>query len=64
MSVPPRTLHVAPLLPAIAAQAAAADRSRSVDAAVLAAIKGNAHPDRVTEQYGRHLLGLPTENPF
>lgn len=24
----------------------------------------NAHPDRVTEQYGRHLLGLPTENPF
>lgn len=24
----------------------------------------NAHPDRVTEQLGRHLLGLPTENPF
>jgi len=24
----------------------------------------NAHPDRVAEQYGRHLLGLPTENPF
>ena len=24
----------------------------------------NAHPDRVCEQYGRHLLGLPTENPF
>ena len=24
----------------------------------------NAHPDRVTEQYGRNLLGLPTENPF
>ena len=24
----------------------------------------NAHPDRVTEQYGRHLLGLPTENTF
>jgi alkylation response protein AidB-like acyl-CoA dehydrogenase len=24
----------------------------------------NAHPDRVTEQYGRHLLGLETENPF
>lgn len=24
----------------------------------------NAHPDRVTEQFGRHLLGLPTENPF
>jgi len=24
----------------------------------------NAHPDRVSEQYGRHLLGLPTENPF
>jgi 3-hydroxy-9,10-secoandrosta-1,3,5(10)-triene-9,17-dione monooxygenase len=24
----------------------------------------NVHPDRVSEQYGRHLLGLPTENPF
>jgi alkylation response protein AidB-like acyl-CoA dehydrogenase len=24
----------------------------------------NAHPDRVSEQYGRYLLGLPTENPF
>ena len=24
----------------------------------------NAHPDRVTEQYGRHLLGLEPENPF
>ena len=24
----------------------------------------NAHPDRVTEQFGRHLLGLPTENAF
>ena len=24
----------------------------------------NAHPDRVAEQYGRHILGLPTENPF
>ena len=24
----------------------------------------NAHPDRVTEQYGRHLLGMETENPF
>jgi len=24
----------------------------------------NAHPDRVAEQYGRNLLGLPTENPF
>jgi two-component flavin-dependent monooxygenase len=24
----------------------------------------NAHPDRVSEQYGRHLLGLPTENTF
>ena len=24
----------------------------------------NAHRDRVTEQYGRQLLGLPTENPF
>ncbi|MEM7217273.1 MAG: acyl-CoA dehydrogenase family protein [Pseudomonadota bacterium] len=24
----------------------------------------NAHPDRVTEQYGRALLGLATENPF
>jgi len=24
----------------------------------------NVHPDRVTEQYGRHLLCLPTENPF
>jgi len=24
----------------------------------------NAHPDRVAEQYGRHLLGLETENPF
>lgn len=24
----------------------------------------NAHPDRVSEQYGRHLLGLATENPF
>jgi hypothetical protein len=24
----------------------------------------NAHPDRVNEQYGRHLLGLPPENPF
>ena len=24
----------------------------------------NAHPDRITEQYGRHLLGLETENPF
>jgi alkylation response protein AidB-like acyl-CoA dehydrogenase len=24
----------------------------------------NAHPDRVSEQYGRHLLGLETENPF
>lgn len=24
----------------------------------------NAHPDRVTEQLGRNLLGLPTENPF
>jgi len=24
----------------------------------------NAHPDRVAEQLGRHLLGLPTENPF
>jgi alkylation response protein AidB-like acyl-CoA dehydrogenase len=24
----------------------------------------NAHPDRVCEQFGRHLLGLATENPF
>lgn len=24
----------------------------------------NAHPDRVSEQYGRHLLGLPAENAF
>ncbi len=24
----------------------------------------NAHPDRVNEMYGRHLLGLPAENPF
>ena len=24
----------------------------------------NAHQDRVSEQIGRHLLGLPTENPF
>jgi alkylation response protein AidB-like acyl-CoA dehydrogenase len=24
----------------------------------------NAHPDRVSEQFVRHLLGLPTENPF
>ena len=24
----------------------------------------NVHPDRVTEQFGRNLLGLPTENPF
>lgn len=24
----------------------------------------NAHQDRVSEQYGRHLLGLETENPF
>ena len=24
----------------------------------------NAHRDRITEQLGRHLLGLPTENPF
>jgi alkylation response protein AidB-like acyl-CoA dehydrogenase len=24
----------------------------------------NAHPDRVSEQLGRHLLGLPTDNPF
>ena len=24
----------------------------------------NAHRDRVTEQLGRHLLGLPTENTF
>ncbi|MDB5482607.1 MAG: hypothetical protein JWO83_3660 [Caulobacteraceae bacterium] len=24
----------------------------------------NAHPDRVCEQFGRNLLGLPTENPF
>ena len=24
----------------------------------------NAHRDRVTEQIGRHLLGLPAENPF
>jgi alkylation response protein AidB-like acyl-CoA dehydrogenase len=24
----------------------------------------NVHTDRVTEQLGRHLLGLPTENPF
>lgn len=24
----------------------------------------NAHPDRVSEQLGRHALGLPTENPF
>jgi alkylation response protein AidB-like acyl-CoA dehydrogenase len=24
----------------------------------------NVHPDRVAEQYGRHRLGLPTENPF
>jgi alkylation response protein AidB-like acyl-CoA dehydrogenase len=24
----------------------------------------NAHPDRVSEQLGRHLLGLATENPF
>ena len=24
----------------------------------------NAHHDRVSEQLGRHLLGLPTENPF
>jgi 3-hydroxy-9,10-secoandrosta-1,3,5(10)-triene-9,17-dione monooxygenase len=24
----------------------------------------NVHPDRVSEQYGRHLLGLETENPF
>ena len=24
----------------------------------------NAHQDRVSEQVGRHLLGLPTENPF
>jgi len=24
----------------------------------------NVHPDRVAEQFGRNLLGLPTENPF
>ena len=24
----------------------------------------NAHRDRVSEQFGRHLLGLETENPF
>ena len=24
----------------------------------------NAHRDRVSEQHGRHLLGLPPENPF
>ena len=24
----------------------------------------NAHRDRISEQFGRHLLGLPTENPF
>ncbi|MEQ1889142.1 MAG: acyl-CoA dehydrogenase family protein, partial [Alphaproteobacteria bacterium] len=24
----------------------------------------NAHPDRLSEAYGRHLLGLPAENPF
>jgi alkylation response protein AidB-like acyl-CoA dehydrogenase len=24
----------------------------------------NAHQDRVSEQFGRHLLGLPTENSF
>ena len=24
----------------------------------------NAHRDRVSEQLGRHLLGLDTENPF
>lgn len=24
----------------------------------------NAHRDRITEQFGRHLLGLETENPF
>ena len=24
----------------------------------------NAHRDRISEQLGRHLLGLPTENPF
>jgi alkylation response protein AidB-like acyl-CoA dehydrogenase len=24
----------------------------------------NVHPDRIAEQYGRELLGLPTENPF
>jgi alkylation response protein AidB-like acyl-CoA dehydrogenase len=24
----------------------------------------NAHPDRVSEQLGRHALGLATENPF
>jgi len=24
----------------------------------------NAHPDRVSEQLGRHALGLKTENPF
>lgn len=24
----------------------------------------NAHRDRISEQIGRHLLGLPTENPF
>ena len=24
----------------------------------------NAHQDRVSEQFGRHLLGLPPENPF
>jgi alkylation response protein AidB-like acyl-CoA dehydrogenase len=24
----------------------------------------NAHRDRITEQLGRHLLGLETENPF
>jgi hypothetical protein len=24
----------------------------------------NAHQDRVSEQFGRHLLGLPTENLF
>lgn len=36
-----RPLHVAPLLPRIAEQAAAADRTRSVAPDVIAALKAN-----------------------
>jgi 3-hydroxy-9,10-secoandrosta-1,3,5(10)-triene-9,17-dione monooxygenase len=37
----PEAVHAAPLLGAISAQAAAADTSRTIDAAVIAAIKGS-----------------------